>query len=240
VNGADRGPPHRHVGTMAPAIRLIVFDLDGTLIDSRLDLATAVNHVLRELGFDEIVPETVYGYVGDGARMLVERALGPARRDLVPRALDLFVSFYGAHLLDRTRPYPGMRETLDALRARDVVLSVLTNKPERMSRTIIQGLGLEALFVDVVGGDSLPQRKPDPAGLEQLRIRTGTPRDRLLLVGDSRIDLATARAAGVPFCGVTWGFGPAALLAERPERVIERPHDLLALVAGGAVTRPGA
>jgi phosphoglycolate phosphatase len=218
----------------------VAFDLDGTLIDSRADLATAVNHVLRELALDEIIPETLYGYVGEGARVLVERALGPARRDLVPRALDLFMSWYGAHLLDRTRPYPGVVDALEALRARQVALSVLTNKPEGMSRTIVEGLGLEPFFLAVVGGDSLPVRKPDPAGLEQLRARTATARERMLLVGDSGIDVATARAAGVPFCGVTWGLSPAALLAAEPERVIAEPADLVALVDGRNVSRAGA
>jgi phosphoglycolate phosphatase len=110
---------------------------------------------------------------------------------------------------------------------------VLTNKPERMSRAILEGLGLAVRFVAVLGGDSLPVRKPDPGGLDQLRALTGTPRERMLLVGDSGIDLRTARAGGVAFCGVAWGLVPEALAAARPGRVIAHPRELIALVEGG-------
>jgi phosphoglycolate phosphatase len=213
-----------------PAYEHVVFDLDGTLIDSRADLAAAVNHVRTALGLSPIVPETVYGYVGDGARVLVERALGPAHADRVPVAIELFMGYYAAHLLDATRPYPGVAEMLGRLAARDIALSVLTNKPLAMSRAILEGLGLLPRFVEVLGGDSLPTRKPDPAGLELLRRLTATPRERLLLVGDSPIDLQTAAAGGVAFCGVAWGLQPEALRAAGPERLIAHPLELLVLV----------
>jgi phosphoglycolate phosphatase len=218
----------RRVAT--PAYEHVVFDLDGTLIDSRADLAAAVNHVRACLGLPSIVPETVYAYVGDGARALVERALGPADADRVPAALALFMDYYAAHLLDATRPYPGVAETLERLAARGIALSVLTNKPVGMSRAILEGLGLLPRFVEVIGGDSLPTRKPDPAGLELLRGLTATPRARVLLVGDSPVDVQTAAAGGVAFCGVAWGLQPAALRAARPERLIDTPQELLAVV----------
>src|SRR5206468_769142 len=120
-----------------------------------------------------------------------------------------------------------------ALATRGVACSVLTNKPEAMSRAILSGLGLAARFVAIVGGDSLPVRKPDPAGLDRLRALTATARERMLLVGDSGIDLRTARAGGVAFCGVAWGLAPEALEAARPERIIAHPRELVALVEGG-------
>jgi phosphoglycolate phosphatase len=210
----------------------VAFDLDGTLIDSRHDLASSVNHVLRTMKLAELDPETLYGYVGEGARVLVERALRPSRRARFDEGVALFMEYYGEHLLDATRPYPGMVELLDALAEREVALSVLTNKPIGLSRTILEGLGLTARFVGIVGGDSLPTRKPDPAGLDELRRLTDTPRERTLLVGDSGIDVETARAGGVAFCGVSWGLSPDALLAAAPERVVDDASEILALVAG--------
>jgi len=210
----------------------VIFDLDGTLVDSRADLVGAVNHVLRSVGRAEIEPTTLYRYVGDGARVLIERALGTEAQDEVPRGMELFLAYYGEHLLDATRPYPGIVEAVAALAARGIVLSVLTNKPVALSRAILGGLGLGDRFVDVIGGDSLPVRKPDPAGVERLRGRTGTARERTLLVGDSPVDLRTARAANIAFCGVGWGLAPDVLRAAGPERVIAHPADLVRLVSG--------
>jgi phosphoglycolate phosphatase len=211
----------------------VALDLDGTLIDSRHDLASSVNHVLRTMGLPEQARETLYGYVGGGARVLVERALGPARGARVEEGVALFMDYYGAHLLDATVPYPGMVELLDALAARGVALSVLTNKPLGLSRAILDGLALTPRFVGVIGGDSLPVRKPDPAGLDHLRGLSGTPRERTLLVGDSGIDVATARAGGVAFCGVAWGLSPEALVAAAPERIVQNAGALLTVVERG-------
>jgi phosphoglycolate phosphatase len=211
----------------------VAFDLDGTLVDSRADLLTAVNHVRRGLGLADLAPATLSRYVGEGARVLVERALGPDHQDAFPAALAVFMEFYADHLLDATQLYPGVAAALDALAERGVALSVLTNKPEAMSRAIVDGLGVGARFVALIGGDSLPVRKPDPAGLERLRARTGTARERMLLVGDSAIDVRTARAGGVAFCGVAWGLAPDTLLAAHPERVIAHPSELLDVVERG-------
>jgi phosphoglycolate phosphatase len=215
------------------AFEHVAFDLDGTLVDSRADLAGAVNHVMRELALPEVDPRTLYGYVGHGARVLVERALGPAHQRHLAAGVAYFMAYYAEHLLDATRPYPGMVEALDALAARGVALSVLTNKPAALSLAILDGLGLRSRFVDVVGGDSLPVRKPDPRGLDHLRTRTGTARERTLLVGDSPIDLETARAAGTGFCGVAWGIAPEALRAAGPERLVGSPAELVSVVEQG-------
>jgi len=216
-----------------PRYRHVCFDLDGTLVDSRADLAEAVNRVLAELGRSPMPIAVVQGFVGDGARKLVERALGaePAA-ERVDDALARFLDHYGRHLLDATRPYPGIPQLLEALRARTVTLSVLTNKPEGMSRAILDGLGLGRLFIAVVGGDTLPRRKPDPAGVEHLLQLGGGTRDEILLVGDSAVDVRTARAAGTAFCGVAWGLAPEALRAEAPDRIISDPSELLAVVDG--------
>jgi phosphoglycolate phosphatase len=214
------------------AFEHVAFDLDGTLIDSRADLVGAVNHVLARLGLPAEAPETLYRYVGDGARALVQRALTPVHQDLVDTGVATFMRYYADHLLDHTRPYPAIEEVLASLAARGVRMSVLTNKPAGMSRAILDGLGLAAHFVDVIGGDSLPVRKPDPAGLERLRAATGTARERQLLVGDSAIDVRTARAGGVAVCGVTWGLAPADVEAAHPDWLIAHPAELLAIVAG--------
>lgn len=215
----------------------VVFDLDGTLVDSRLDLAAAVDHVLQVLGVPLLPFETIYGFIGEGARRLVQRSLGPAHAHRVDEALALFLAYYGQHLLDRTHPYPGVAETVATLHACGVILSVLSNKPEELSRAILAGCapagrGLLPYFTAVIGGDSLPARKPDPSGLRCLSELTGIPTERTLLVGDSRIDIETARAAGVAFCGVTWGIRPDEVLAEG-QRVIEYPAQLIAVVEGG-------
>lgn len=191
----------------------VIFDLDGTLLDSRADLADAVNHVRHGLGLAALDPLTIHRYVGDGARALVERALGPTRRELWNEGVDRFLAYYDAHLLDRSCLYPGMTELLAALGTAGVSASVLTNKPEGFSRRILAGLEVAGAFVDVVGGDTLPVRKPDPRGVAHLLARARVPSARALVVGDSPVDLATARAAQVPFCGVSWGFNPGDLLA---------------------------
>ncbi len=210
----------------------VVFDLDGTLIDSRADLAQAVNHMLRTLRLPQLSVETVTGYIGEGARMLVKRALGPEHEHRLEEGLTIFMAYYGAHLLEHTQLYPGIAEMLRQLKQDAVVLSVLSNKPTAMSRAILNGLGVLSLFDAVLGGDSFSTRKPDPAGLEHVRRRAGTSPHKLLVVGDSMIDLRTARAAGLDFCGVSWGFGRAGLKAAGAQRIITNPADLLAIVRG--------
>lgn len=211
----------------------VVFDLDGTLVDSRVDLSNAVNHVLRTLRLRELPLEIVSSYVGEGARVLVQRALGAAHQDRLEAALELFRAWYGVHLLDHTGAYPGISAALLQLKARDVLLSVLSNKPEAMCRAILDGLGLLSHFRTVVGGDSLPVRKPDPAGLDYLRALTGTRREQMLVVGDSPIDMRTAQAGGVAFCGVAWGLQPDALRAAAPARLLSQPLELVEVVECG-------
>jgi phosphoglycolate phosphatase len=187
---------------------LAVFDLDGTLVDSLDDLHASVNHALRSLGLPARSRAEVRGYVGEGARTLIERAVGPSEH-LVEPALAAWRAHYEAHCLDRTRPYPGIGAMLAGARC---PVAVLTNKPGALARRILDGLDLLPRFAAVVGGDEAP-RKPDPAGLLGILARVGAAPAEAVLVGDSRHDVATARAAGVRMIAVTWGLGTRAELA---------------------------
>jgi phosphoglycolate phosphatase len=188
-------------------VRLVVFDLDGTLVDSSADLANAVNAVIDDLGASRLPDPAIVAMVGEGAAMLVRRALTAAGLDPdVPDALDRFLAHYNAHLLDRTRPYPGMLEMLQTLAGR-VVLAVLTNKPADATERLLDGLGMRGLFREVIGGDTSFGRKPAAAGLTHLVEASSVSTGQALLVGDSPIDLATARNAGTRICLARYGFG---------------------------------
>jgi phosphoglycolate phosphatase len=188
--------------------QLIVFDLDGTLIDSRRDLANATNALLVECGAAALPEDRIGRMVGDGAATLVARAFDAAGLEKPPDALARFLTIYGEHLLDHTRPYPGIAAALDALGAR-ASLAVLTNKPLASTREILAGLDLARHFDPdaVVGGDGAFPRKPDPAGLHYLIARAGAVPASTLLVGDSLIDWKTARAASAHVCLARYGFG---------------------------------
>ena len=189
-------------------IRLVVLDLDGTLIDSRRDLADATNALIEECGGTPLSVEAVTAMVGEGAAVLVRRALRAASLDRVPAdALDRFLAHYQERLTVHTRPYPGIPEALAALRERGRTLAVLTNKPLTPTVRILELLDLAHFFSDVVGGDSAAGRKPDPAALLQIVERAHATTATTVLVGDSRIDVQTARRGGVRVCVARYGFG---------------------------------
>lgn len=188
--------------------RLAIFDLDGTLVDSRLDLFHAVNHALRAVGLPARSLEEVVGFVGDGARKLLERSVGP-RLDLLEPALAAWREHYEGHLLDHTRLYPGLEALLAAA---PFAVAVHTNKPGPMARRILDGLGVGARLAAVVGGGDAPP-KPAPDGTRGVLARLGVAPEEAVLVGDSLVDLATARAVPVRFVAVGWGFVPAERLA---------------------------
>jgi phosphoglycolate phosphatase len=217
----------------------VAFDLDGTVVDSRADLAAAANHVLRSFGLPEIAPRSVYALVGEGARRLVERALGPGYATRVDEGVERFLDYYGTHLLDATVLYPGVAQALDALVDAGAALTVCSNKPEGYGRAILDGLGVASRFRAIVGGDSLATRKPDPAGMAALARVTGASRERTLLVGDSPVDVATAANAGVAFCGVAWGLDPDRLRAAHPRTIVDTPAELLAVVGARQAVRTG-
>jgi phosphoglycolate phosphatase len=209
-------------------VDLIIFDLDGTLIDSKLDLACAVNAARARAGMGPIENETVYSYVGEGAPVLIRRALGPGASDAqVQDSLDFFLSYYTEHLIDHTVLYPGVRETLTRLTSAGVKLAVLTNKPVRMSRLIVEALGVDGHFERVYGGNSFEQKKPHPVGVETLMTECNAGRDRTMMVGDSAVDIRTARNARVQCCGVTYGFQPETLVDEPPDLLVDRIEEVV-------------
>jgi phosphoglycolate phosphatase len=209
-------------------VRVLIFDLDGTLIDSKLDLAHAVNAMLAHMGREAHVHETIFSFIGDGAAMLVRRALGEGVTDAeAAKGLDYFLSYYRAHMLDNTVAYPGVREALAELEAaRKYPMAVLTNKPVVFSRLILEGLGLAEYFRFVYGGNSFERKKPDPMGVEVLlRDLQAEPREAMM-IGDSDVDIKTARHAGIFACGVSYGFGLAGLRAHPPDVMVDRLTEL--------------
>jgi phosphoglycolate phosphatase len=203
-------------------IDAVAFDLDGTLIDSREDLASGVNAVREELGLAPLPVSRVVEMVGKGARNLVRRALAEANPGPTPiegagegfeHAFGRFLDLYYERCVERTRPYPGIEALLDSLDGAGLPLAVVTNKPERHTGAVLRGLGLDRCFRFFLGGDSLEVKKPDPAPLLEAARRLGAPPERVLFVGDSETDGETARRAGCPLVLVTWGFGGAEELA---------------------------
>jgi phosphoglycolate phosphatase len=217
-------------------IRLVAFDLDGTLIDSRRDLADSANELLASYGAPPLAHDDVIGMVGEGARTLISRVLTAARASNAPldEALARFLEIYSRRLVDHTRPYPGIVETLRLL-APDYQLAVLTNKPRPHAVAILRHFGLMDLFVDVIGGDAPLPRKPDPANLLALCARAAVHPEDALVVGDSWVDVETARRAGARACFVAWGFGqpPSDGLREGEYR-IARPEELMPIAAAVA------
>ena len=212
--------------------RLVVFDLDGTLVDSARDIAAAVNAALaaHEPGTAPLPLERVVGFVGDGARVLIERVLQHRGSALRPdRVLPLYLEAYRERLLDTTRLYPGVPEALAELAASARPLAVLTNKPGDLSRTILNGLGVGSRFARIWGAGDVPARKPDPAGLRALLAELGAAAEEAWLVGDSPTDVETARAAGVRAAGVAWGFDVNGLRAAAPDRFLDNPRELVLL-----------
>lgn len=188
--------------------RLIAFDLDGTLIDSRRDLAESANQLIGELGGAPLPEDAIGLMVGEGAAALVRRALAAAGLAGAPEALPRFLEIYDTRLLNHTRVYDGIPEAVQTAR-KHARVAVLTNKPARPSNRILAALGLRDLFDDVIGGDGPLPRKPDPASLIALMDRAGAAASQTLLVGDSAIDHETAQRASVRCCLVTYGFGYA-------------------------------
>jgi len=212
---------------------LVIFDLDGTLIDSSADLAHSVNATRAHLGLPPMEHEKVYSYVGNGAPVLIRKALGPEYPDdVVAGALDYFLAYYREHMLDNTVLYPGVREVLDQFRGKGIAMAVLTNKPARFSVGIVDGLGLHEHFRHVYGGNSFEQKKPHPVGIETLRAELGASREDTLMVGDSAVDVQTARNARVTACGVTWGFQPETFAEHPPDFLVDTPRELAERVIG--------
>lgn len=206
---------HRFAG-----VRVLIFDLDGTLIDSKLDLALSINAMLERMGRRPLPHQTVYGFVGNGAPVLVRRALGEGVSDAEADAgLAYFLSYYRTHMLDNTVPYPGVREGLALLEKHP--MAVLTNKPVNFSRAILDGLGFSRYFRYVYGGNSFEKKKPDPMGVQTLLRGLKAAPQEAMMVGDSEVDIKTARNAGTWACGVSYGLGVDGLRAHPPDLMLD-------------------
>ena len=211
-------------------IKLLIFDLDGTLIDSRLDLIHSVNAMLRHLGRTDLPGDVIASYVGDGAPTLIRRALGDPRDESVIKAgLEHFLTYYRAHKLDHTHVYDGVKDMLTVLHNSNGIrrqMAVLSNKPVIPSRAIVEALGLAGFFTHVYGGNSFSTKKPDPKGAQTILKETRTRPEETLMVGDSSVDVITGRNAGLWTCGVTYGFAPHTLCEAPPDVTIDKPHEL--------------
>jgi len=207
-------------------LRVLIFDLDGTLVDSKTDLALSVNATLRHLERPPLEDETIYSYVGQGAEALIAKAVGDGvTRQEMERGLRFFISYYSQHKLDNTTLYPGVRESLERMAnghaGRERVLAVLTNKPVYPSQGIIEGLGLGHLFRFVYGGNSFSSKKPDPMGIHALLRETGARPREAMIVGDSDVDMVAGARAGVWTCGVTYGFGTLQIDSNPPDLLVD-------------------
>lgn len=210
-------------------IKLLLWDLDGTLVDSELDLAHAINAMLHKLKRPELPNEVVASYIGDGAPMLVRRALGdPQDEDFVKTALEYFMSYYREHKLDNTFVYPGVLDTLQAIRQRGALkMAVLTNKPVNPSKGICEGLGLSEFMSQIYGGNSFQTKKPDPHGARVLLEEHGAKPDEAIMIGDSQNDVLTADNAGMFSIGVSYGLSPESLKIHPPDVMIDKAEELL-------------
>jgi phosphoglycolate phosphatase len=216
-------------------LKLLVFDLDGTLIDSAQDLCNSVNATLREFNLVELPDPAIAGFVGNGAPMLMRRSLalaaniapGDVNEDLFSKAYAFFLQYYREHKLDFTYAYEGVLDALKALHElHDApngprrIMAVLTNKPVRPARGICEGLGLAGYFLHIYGGDSFPLKKPDPLGLRSLMDETGATPEQTAMIGDSQVDVQTARNAGAWSIGCAFGFGPQNLMDSPPDVLV--------------------
>lgn len=214
------------------SIKFVIFDLDGTLIDSRLDLVHSVNAALRHINRPELPEDVIAGYVGDGAPILIQRALGgeAVEQALVRKGLEFFLSYYREHKLDHTTVYDGVREALASIqRSGNGVprkLAVLTNKPVNPSRAIIDALGMGSHFSQIYGGNSFSTKKPDPEGALKLVAEAGVKPEQAAIVGDSHVDVRTGRNAGLWTVAVTYGFAPHTLEVAAPDVTVDTPQEL--------------
>ena len=215
------------------SIKLVIFDLDGTLIDSRLDLVHSVNAALRHIQRPELPDDVIASYVGDGAPILIQRALGGEAVDeaLVRKGLEFFLSYYREHKLDHTTVYQGIHEALAVIQnagnGHPRKLAVLTNKPVNPSRAIVEALGLGKYFAQVYGGNSFGTKKPDPEGARKLLAESGARPEQAVIVGDSHVDVRTGRNAGLWTVGVNYGFAPHTLADEPADILVDDPKELV-------------
>jgi phosphoglycolate phosphatase len=208
---------------------VLIFDLDGTLVDSKKDLTASVNYIRQQFDLSVLTEEEIARFIGNGALMLIRRALASeATETNVQVGLQTFLQYYRAHMLDNTRLYPGVRETLEHLA--DCRLAVLTNKPVHFSCAMLDGLGIYKHFTSVYGGNSFDHKKPNPVGVYQILSDTGGDRERTWIVGDSAVDVLTGRNSSIKTCGVTYGYLAETFKDTPPDVLIDNFSDLERLV----------
>jgi phosphoglycolate phosphatase len=218
-------------------LRLLIFDLDGTLVDSRADLSNSVNAMLRHYGKPELPAEIIASYIGNGAPMLVRRAMGdPDDENFVQEALLYFMAYYREHKLDNTYVYEGIREALDAIiqghngHPHTLKMAVLSNKPVVPSQGIVEALGLGPYFFRVYGGNSFHTKKPDPVGVQALLEESGARPEQTVIIGDHEVDIITAHNSGIYSVGVTYGLAPHTLEDAPPDILVDKPLELAAVL----------
>jgi len=220
-------------------LNLLVFDLDGTLIDSAQDLCNSVNATLHQFGHPPLKDTEIAGFIGDGALMLVRRAFakaygGPVDEQFLQFACRFFLDYYRAHKLDFTYAYEGVLEALAALKDlhnQPRIMAVLTNKPVRPAQDICAALGLAPYFMHIYGGNSFSTKKPDPEGLNSLMAEAGAAPEETVLIGDSHVDVLTARNAGAWAIGCTFGLAPESLTSAQPDILVDSPKDWTAALS---------
>jgi phosphoglycolate phosphatase len=220
--------------TKLSPVHALIFDLDGTLIDSKRDLIHSVNAVLEEMTREKLAEETISSYVGHGAPTLVARALGAdATEDERKQALQLFLAYYEEHKMDSTCAYPGVEETLAQLHRKNLPMAVLTNKPARISVRILDALGLAKYFRAIYGGNSFDTKKPDPLGATTILGEFGAAPEQTMVIGDSDVDVQTARNAGTMAAAVNYGFGVHDRTLYPADVYLDSIADLVPLVGSG-------
>lgn len=234
---------HKNRAIPAHEVNLLIFDLDGTLVDSRLDLSASVNAMLRHYGKPELPNDVIASYIGNGAPMLVRRSLGdPDDEQFVQEALFYFMAYYREHKLDTTYVYDGIMPALDAIRASrnglgEIKMAVLSNKPVGPTRGIVEELGLIKYFFQVYGGNSFHTKKPDPAGVQALMTEAEVRPEQTVIIGDSEVDMITARNAGIYSVGVTYGLAPHTLEDAPPDILVDHPRELADVLGARAQAR---
>lgn len=226
---------------MTSSTPVLVLDLDGTLVDSARDLVATLNFILKSQGATPLDFTVARGMVGHGARAMLEAGLAASKLDASPDRVEVlfneFVAYYVEHIADTSRPFPGTLDALDRFAAAGWTLAVCTNKLESLSRQLLGRLGMADRFAVIAGQDTYGVRKPDPRHLTETIRSVGGDRSRAVMVGDSEVDIATAKAAAVPVVGVSFGYSPVPLAEFRPDRIIDH-YGALYEVATGLLAVP--
>ncbi len=229
-------PDHRMLLRGKMTKSAVIFDLDGTLVDTAPDLWGATNHVLKAHGRREVSLDDVYDMVGMGAKKLIERGFErtgePARADMIDILFRQFIDFYSANITARSQPYPGVLALLDELKARGVGLAVCTNKMERLSVKLINGLDMAHYFSAIIGPDTIGVAKPDPRPLFAAIKATGCVRSRAIMIGDSATDIRTAQAAAIPVVAVSFGYTHTHVSAFEPDHIVDHFDEVLPILEG--------